>query len=83
MLPAVEEAKRELETAAECNPGPWVRHSLNVGIAARNIAEKVPELDEVALPASLEVRAGQAGRVKFFKPIRLKIGIYGEKNNEI
>lgn len=46
MLPSIEEAKRELDIAAQLNPGPWVKHSLNVGIAARNIAEKVPGLDE-------------------------------------
>ena len=46
MLPTAKEAKRELEMAAELNPGPWIKHSLNVGIAAKNIAQKVPELDE-------------------------------------
>lgn len=46
MLPSIEEAKRELDIAAQLNPGPWVKHSLNVGIAAKNIAEKMPELDE-------------------------------------
>lgn len=45
MLPTIEGAKRELETAGKLNPGPWVQHSLNVGRAARNIAEKVPALD--------------------------------------
>ena len=45
MLPTAEEAMRELETAGELNPGPWVRHSVNTGIAARNIAEKVSWLD--------------------------------------
>lgn len=46
MLPTVEEARRELDIAAQLNPGPWIEHSVNVGIAARNIAQKVPELDE-------------------------------------
>lgn len=46
MLPTIEEAKKELLIAGEMNPGPWVGHSLNVGIAARNIAEKMPDLDE-------------------------------------
>ncbi len=46
MLPALEEAIRELHTAEELNPGPWVKHSENVGIAAKNIAHLVPELDE-------------------------------------
>ena len=45
MLPSVEEALHELKIAEELNPGPWVRHSANVGIAARNIAEKVSWLD--------------------------------------
>ncbi len=45
MLPTAEEAMRELETAGELNPGPWVRHSIHVGIAARNIAEKVSWLN--------------------------------------
>lgn len=46
MLPTKEEAEKELETAGELNPGPWVKHSLNVGIAARNIARLLPGLDE-------------------------------------
>lgn len=46
MLPTIEEAKQELETASRLNPGPWIGHSLNVGIAARNIAQKVPGLDK-------------------------------------
>ncbi|SDA31426.1 HDIG domain-containing protein [Ruminococcus sp. YE71] len=40
MLPTIEEAMKELDAAWKLNPGPWVRHSVNVGIAARNIAEK-------------------------------------------
>ncbi len=46
MLPTIEEAEKELKTAEKYNPGPWVRHSLNVGIAARNIARLIPALDE-------------------------------------
>ena len=46
MLPTSEEAERELKLAEEINPGPWVKHSINVGIAARNIARKLPNLDE-------------------------------------
>ena len=46
MLPTIEEAKKELEIASQLNPGPWAKHSLNAGIAARNIAQKVPGLDE-------------------------------------
>lgn len=45
MLPTKEEAEKELQIAGELNPGPWVKHSLNVGIAARNIAEKIPSMD--------------------------------------
>ena len=45
MLPTEEEALRELEIAGEINLGPWVKHSINTGIAARNIAEKVPGMD--------------------------------------
>ena len=45
MLPTKETAEQELQLAGELNPGPWTKHSLNVGIAARNIAEKVPGLD--------------------------------------
>lgn len=46
MLPTIDEAIRELDLAAQLNPGPWVKHSLNVGIAARNIARLVPGMDE-------------------------------------
>jgi len=46
MLPTVEEALKELEIAGQLNPGPWTKHSLNVGIAARNIGRKVPGMDE-------------------------------------
>ena len=45
MLPTIQEAEKELELAQELNPGPWTKHSLNTGIAARNIAEKVPGMD--------------------------------------
>ena len=45
MLPTAEEAMRELKLAEELNPGPWVGHSVNVGIAAKMIAEKVPSMD--------------------------------------
>ena len=42
MLPTLDEALNELKTAEKRNPGPWVKHSMNVGVAARNIAEKIP-----------------------------------------
>ena len=46
MLPTREEALNELRIAGELNPGPWIKHSENVGIAARNIAHKIEGLDE-------------------------------------
>ncbi|WP_029233192.1 HD domain-containing protein [Butyrivibrio sp. VCB2006] len=45
MLPTIDEALHELEIAGQINPGPWVKHSINTGVAARNIAEKVPGMD--------------------------------------
>lgn len=45
MLPSIEIAEEELRIAGELNPGPWTKHSVNVGIAARNIAEKVLSMD--------------------------------------
>ena len=45
MLPTVDEALYELKLAVELNPGPWIGHSVNTGIAARNIAEKVSWLN--------------------------------------
>lgn len=45
MLPTMDEALHELKLAEKLNPGPWVMHSINVGIAARNIAEKVSRLN--------------------------------------
>ncbi|MCR5789641.1 MAG: HD domain-containing protein [Lachnospiraceae bacterium] len=45
MLPTTDEAFKELKNAEALNPGPWVGHSINVGIAARNIAEKIPGLN--------------------------------------
>ena len=45
MIPSKEEALEELRIAEEMNPGPWAKHSLNVGIAARNIAEKIEGMD--------------------------------------
>ena len=46
MLPTIEEAEKELKIASQLNPGPQIKHLLNVGIAARNIAKKVLGLDE-------------------------------------
>ena len=45
MLPSAYEALKELDIAYELNPGPWVDHSKNVGIAARKIASKIDTMD--------------------------------------
>lgn len=45
MLQSAQVALEELNIAGRMNPGPWVKHSENVGIAARNIAEKIPDMD--------------------------------------
>ena len=45
MLPTADEAMRELKLAEEMNPGPWVRHSINTGIAAQKIAGKMRSMD--------------------------------------
>lgn len=45
MLPSIDRAEEELKIAEKLNPGPWVKHSINTGIAARNIAEKIPGMD--------------------------------------
>ncbi|WP_034446266.1 HD domain-containing protein [Butyrivibrio sp. AE2032] len=64
MLPTIDEALNELEIAGQINPGPWVKHSINTGVAARNIAEKVPGLDpEKAYIVGLMHDIGR--RVKF------------------
>jgi HD superfamily phosphohydrolase YqeK len=45
VLPTKEISEIELSIAREMNPGPWIKHSINTGIAARNIADKVKGLD--------------------------------------
>ncbi len=45
-MPTIEEALNELKIAGELNPGPWVKHSENVGLAAKNIACLIPGMDE-------------------------------------
>ena len=45
MIPTLKTVEAELELAGRLNPGPWVKHSWNVGAAARYIAEKVPGMD--------------------------------------
>ncbi|MCD2346125.1 HD domain-containing protein [Clostridium guangxiense] len=39
------EAEKELEIAAKLNPGPWVKHSMSVGLNAKLIADKIDILD--------------------------------------
>ena len=46
MLPERAEAEKELYTAEKMNPGLWIKHSLNTGIAAQNIASKIKGMDE-------------------------------------
>lgn len=46
MYPSVEEALNELKIAEKLNPGPWIKHSENVGLAARNIAHCIPGMNE-------------------------------------
>ena len=45
MIPDIQTAEAELALAGNMNPGPWVEHSRNVGLAARRIAEKVPGMN--------------------------------------
>ena len=49
MLPTIKEAKKELEIASKLNPGPWVKHSLNVCKAALSIRKSMIELDDTLL----------------------------------
>jgi hypothetical protein len=49
-IPTLKESKILLDEAGKLNPGPWVKHSINVGNAAQIIAENSPGLcGEVAL----------------------------------
>lgn len=45
MFPSREMAEKELEIAGQLNQGPWVEHSINVGLAAQIIAEKCSNLN--------------------------------------
>jgi len=45
VLPSKEIAQYELSIAENLNPGSWIKHSINTGIAAMNIADKVKEID--------------------------------------
>ena len=40
MLPTMEEAEKELQMAGELNPGPWVKHSLNLALQIEILQEK-------------------------------------------
>lgn len=43
--PSIETAEKELQLAGQLNPGPWVEHSINTGLAAKYIAQKCDGLD--------------------------------------
>jgi len=45
VLPTKQISEYELAIAGESNPGPWIKHSINTGIAASNIADKIKGLD--------------------------------------
>lgn len=45
MLPSIQEAEEALVIAGKMNPGPWIKHSKNVGIAAKAIADKCSGMD--------------------------------------
>ena len=48
-VPTLEEAMKMLKEAEDLNPGPWVKHSMNVAKGAELIAEQTDNLDpEVA-----------------------------------
>lgn len=45
MFPSREMAERELVIAGQLNKGPWIKHSINVGLAAQIIAGKCSNLN--------------------------------------
>jgi hypothetical protein len=45
MFPNRAMCENELEIARQLNPGPWIEHSINVGLAAQIIAEKCSDLN--------------------------------------
>ncbi|WP_105616436.1 HD domain-containing protein [Vallitalea okinawensis] len=45
MFPNREMAEKELELAGQLNHGPWIEHSINVGLAAQMIAKKCSNLN--------------------------------------
>lgn len=44
-VPSVRTAKKLLAEASRLNPGPWVKHSMFVALAAKNIAQRCDHLD--------------------------------------
>lgn len=46
MFPNRELAEKEIKLAGQLNPGPWIEHSINVGLAAQMIAEKCSNLNK-------------------------------------
>lgn len=62
----IENAQRELNLAAQLNPGPWEKHSISVANNARLIAAHVPHMDcekayVVGLMHDIGRRAGVTG----------------------
>ena len=45
MRPDVKTALAHLKEASGLNPGPWILHSENAGLAAGNIAKRIPGMD--------------------------------------
>lgn len=74
ILPTIEEAERELQIAGKLNPGPRVKHSLNVGIVARNNAQKIPSMD-IQLCDSLATDYGFVIIEKRFVDVTRRYGI--------
>ncbi|MBN1231257.1 MAG: HD domain-containing protein [Anaerolineales bacterium] len=44
-FPTITEAKTIIAEGGELNPGPWIDHSYYTGMAAREIADRIPEMD--------------------------------------
>lgn len=45
-VPTIKEAKLMLDEGSALNPGPWIKHSINVGRAAELIAKEDADLDK-------------------------------------
>ena len=67
--PTVEEAESELKEAGKLNPGRWIGHSKNAGLACKKIAECCPHLD-----------SEKAYLVGLLHDIGRRIGIVQEKH---